>query len=76
MAWYEILAPTGLPQSIVNQLAAASDKALSDPALIEKLNSLSIQPTPGITGNKASQFVKQDIEKLSVTIKTLGVRLD
>jgi hypothetical protein len=49
---------------------------LSDPALIEKLNSLSIQPTPGITGNKATQFVKQDIEKLSVTIKTLGVRLD
>ena len=76
MAWYEILAPTGLPQSIVNQLAIASDKALSDPALIEKLNSLSIQPTPGITGIKAAQFVKQDIEKLSVTIKTLGVRLD
>ena len=76
MAWYEILGPAGVPQSIVNQLAIASDKALSDPALIEKLNALSIQATPGVTGQKAVQFVKQDIDRLSPIIKSLGVKLD
>ena len=76
MAWYEILGPAGVPQSIVNQLAIASDKALSDPALIEKMNALSIQVTPGITGQKAVQFVKQDMEKLSPVIKSMGVKLD
>ena len=76
MAWYAIMAPAGLPDAILQKLAVANDKALSDPHLLERTSALSIQATPGITGVQATQFVRQDIERLSPVIKSLNFKLD
>jgi len=76
MAWYAIMAPAGLPDAILQKLAVANDKALSDPTLLERTSALSIQATPGITGAQATQFVRQDIERLSPVIKSLNFKLD
>ncbi len=76
MAWYEILAPAGLPEAMIQKLAAANDKALADPSLLEKIAPLSIQATPGITGAQALQFVRQDIERLAPITKSMNFKLD
>ena len=76
MAWYAIMAPAGLPDAIVQRLATANDKALSDPSLLEKIANLSIQATPGITGTLATQFILKDIERLAPVIKSLNFKLD
>ena len=76
MAWYAIMAPAGLPDAILQKLAVANDKALSDPNLLERTSALSIQATPGITGAQATLFVRQDIERLSPVIKSLNFKLD
>jgi tripartite-type tricarboxylate transporter receptor subunit TctC len=76
MAWYAIMAPVGLPDAIMQKLAVANDKALSDPALLEKITNLSIQATPGITRALATQFVRKDIERLAPVIKALNFKLD
>jgi tripartite-type tricarboxylate transporter receptor subunit TctC len=76
MAWYAIMAPAGLPDAIVQRLATANDKALTDPSLLEKIANLSIQATPGITGTLATQFILKDIERLAPVIKSLNFKLD
>jgi tripartite-type tricarboxylate transporter receptor subunit TctC len=76
MAWYAIMAPAGLPEAIVQRLAVANDNALNDPALLEKITNLSIQATPGITGAQATQFVRQDMERLAPVVKALNFKLD
>ena len=75
MAWYVIMAPIGLPSNIMTELTTASNKALSDPVMIEKLNSLSIQPTVDMTDTKATDFIKHEINKLTPLIQALSIKL-
>jgi tripartite-type tricarboxylate transporter receptor subunit TctC len=69
------MAPIGLPSNIMTELTTASNKALSDPVMIEKLNSLSIQPTVDMTDTKATDFIKHEINKLTPLIQALSIKL-
>jgi tripartite-type tricarboxylate transporter receptor subunit TctC len=74
--WNAILAPAGTPQPIVEQLNAAANKALADPAVIDSLKKAGIDPTPGSTPASTGEFVKAELAKWAPIIKASGAQVD
>ncbi|WP_373783681.1 tripartite tricarboxylate transporter substrate-binding protein, partial [Delftia acidovorans] len=52
--WAGIQAPKGTPPAILDKLAAAVDQAMKEPATVEKLKGLGIEPI----GGTRAEFVK------------------
>jgi tripartite-type tricarboxylate transporter receptor subunit TctC len=74
--WNAILAPTGTPQPILDQLSGAINKALDDPAVLHRLEEAGIDPTPGSNPQKATAFVKAELAKWAPIIKASGAQID
>jgi tripartite-type tricarboxylate transporter receptor subunit TctC len=74
--WNAIMAPAGTPQPIVEQLNAAVNKALADPAVFDRLQEAGIDPTPGSTPKQAAAFVKAELAKWAQIIKASGAHID
>lgn len=74
LTWNGILAPTGTPKDIVNRLAHEVSLAVKDPAIIQNLANLGVDPL----GDQPAQFaatIATDIAIWAETIKTAGVTL-
>ena len=72
--WNIVSAPYGLSSEITNKLINASSKALSDPALIEKLAAISIQPINTITGVKATAFIAKELVSLRPVVQAANLK--
>src|SRR3954471_439127 len=71
--WAGVHAPAGTPMDIQEKLAAAIDKAMKDPATIEKLRKMGIEP---IGGTRASfvKFVDEERTRLGRVVKATGMK--
>jgi tripartite-type tricarboxylate transporter receptor subunit TctC len=74
--WNAILAPAGTPQSIVDRLNEAINKALADPAVFNRLQEVGIDPTPGGTPKQAAAFIEAELAKWAPIIKASGAQID
>ena len=73
--WAGVHAPAGTPRAIMDKMAAAVDKAMKDPAAIERLKNVGIEP---IGGNRASfvKFVDEERARLGGVVKSTGMKED
>mgnify|MGYP006147203337 CR=1 FL=1 len=74
-SWFGLLAPAGTPPEIVNRLQQETSKALSLPAVKERL--LSLGAIPG--GDTPPAFARQidaEISKWAAVVKASGARVD
>ena len=74
-SWFGLLAPAGTPEEIVNRIQQESAKALSSPAVREKLEAQGAIPG----GNTPAEFAKMiDAEhvKWAKVVKASGARVD
>jgi tripartite-type tricarboxylate transporter receptor subunit TctC len=71
--WAGVHAPAGTPTDIQDKMAAAIDKAMKDPATVEKLRGLGIEP---IGGDRASfvKFVNEERARLGAVVKATGMK--
>jgi tripartite-type tricarboxylate transporter receptor subunit TctC len=71
--WAGVHAPAGTPVEIQEKVAAAVDKAMKDPATIEKLRGMGIEP---IGGTRASfvKFVDEERARLGRVVKATGMK--
>ena len=71
--WAGVHAPAGTPVDIQDKMAAAVDKAMKDPATIEKLRGMGIEP---IGGTRASfiKFVDDERARLGKVVKATGMK--
>ena len=74
--WNAILAPAGTPQPIVDQLSAAVQKAMEDPAVIKRLQDVGVDPTPGRGPKQTADFIKTELAKWAPIIKASGAQVD
>ncbi len=74
--WNAILAPAGTPAPIVAKLNGAINKAMADPAVIDRLQKAGIDPTPGSTPQQTADFVKAELAKWAPIIKASGAHVD
>jgi tripartite-type tricarboxylate transporter receptor subunit TctC len=71
--WAGVHAPAGTPVDIQDKLAAAIDKAMKDPAVVQKLRGLGIEP---IGGTRASfiKFCEDEHARLGKVVKATGMK--
>jgi tripartite-type tricarboxylate transporter receptor subunit TctC len=62
VGWYGILAAAGTPDDIVKQLSDATNAAIQDPTVKERMNALGATPRPGTPADFRA-FLKQDTAK-------------
>jgi tripartite-type tricarboxylate transporter receptor subunit TctC len=73
--WNVVAAPAGTPATIIDTLAKASAKALSDTSLIEQLAKLGIQPTAESSPAAATAYIRAEIEKWRPVVEATGIRI-
>ena len=66
--WAGIHAPAGTPPAILDKVAAAVDKAMHEPATVEKLKGLGIEPIGG-TRPEFVKFVDAERKRLGEIVK-------
>jgi tripartite-type tricarboxylate transporter receptor subunit TctC len=74
-AWHGILAPAKTPRAIVERLSAELNAALSEPAVIERLDAIGSIAAPGSPGRFAEQ-IKRDLDRYGQVVKAAGIKLE
>lgn len=72
MLWNVVTAPKGMPETILRQLADASQKSMNDPALRSKLESQAMFADLHVGQTSAKAFVKAEQAKWKPIIAALG----
>jgi tripartite-type tricarboxylate transporter receptor subunit TctC len=73
--WWGLVAPAKTPPEVVRRLNAETTKALTNPALANKLSELGVVVTPGTPGQFAA-FLKAQTELWSDVIKSAKIQPD
>jgi len=71
--WAGVHAPAGTPVEIQDKVAAAIDKAMKDPAVVEKLRGLGIEPIGG-TRSSFIKFCEDEGARLGKVVKATGMK--
>ena len=74
-AWHGILAPAKTPRAIVDRLSAELNAALSEPAVVERLDAIGSIAAPGSPARFAEQ-IKRDLERYGQVVKAAGIKLE
>ena len=74
-SWFGLLAPAGTPADIVNRVQAETAKALSSPALKERLLSQGAIPS-GITPAEFAKLIDAETKKWAAVVKASGAKVD
>ena len=74
-AWFGLMAPAGTPREIVLRLNADAVKALREPALRERLESVGLTPKPG-TPEEFARTIAAELERWAKVAKAANVRAD
>jgi tripartite-type tricarboxylate transporter receptor subunit TctC len=74
-SWFGLLAPAGTPADIVNRLQSESAKAMSAPALKERLLSQGAIPS-GMPPAEFAAYIAAETKKWAVVVKNSGAKVD
>jgi len=72
-AWFGLVAPTGVPQPIVDKLNAAVQEALNNPSMHEKFAPMGIEMMPGSPADFRA-LIKSDIPKWAKIVRDAGIQ--
>ena len=72
IGWYGLGMPKNTPAEIVNRINEATNKALADPKLKERLANLGVEPMP-MTPAEFGKFVGSEADKWTKVIRAAGV---
>jgi tripartite-type tricarboxylate transporter receptor subunit TctC len=73
VGWYGLSAPRNTPAEIVNRLNQATNAALTDPKLKERLAGLGVGPL-AMTPAEFEKFIAGDVDKWAKVIKFAGIK--
>ena len=71
-----LLAPTGTPQTIIEQIAQATHTCLADGAFQQMLIESGFQPDTHSTPEKFRRFIEEDLARWAPLIKSMGLKID
>ena len=74
--WAGLFGPRGVPAAIVERLALASDRALADPAVKEKLTSLGNEVAPSRNPREFEEFAIRTGRKTAELVRVSGAKID
>ena len=74
-SWFGLMAPAGTPMEIVNRVQKDVAKALSTPAISERLVAQGAVPS-GMTSAEFATFIAAETKKWAVVVKASGAKVD
>src|SRR6266496_4147458 len=72
VAWQGVVAPSGTPRPVVDQLASQISRLIADPATRERLIAISLEPLPPSTPDSFAAYIKSEVDRWAVIVKTSG----
>ena len=73
VGWFGLVAPAGTPADIVARLNEAFVKALKDPSVIEKIQSLGAEPAP-TSPEQFARFIQSESAKWGKLVSEAGIK--
>jgi tripartite-type tricarboxylate transporter receptor subunit TctC len=74
-SWIGVLAPAGMPKAELDRLNAAINKALSDPAVQERLTRLGVE-TGTQSVDEFQKLLRADWDSAGAIVKAAGARIE
>jgi len=71
-SWFAMMAPAGTPKGILQFLSAEIDKALKDPEVRDKLNTLGLTPR-GTTPDQLGTLMRAQLSRYGTLIRQAGI---
>jgi tripartite-type tricarboxylate transporter receptor subunit TctC len=68
MGWFGIAAPKGTPREVVQRVNRDVNKALAEPALVDRLRELGVYPMPG-TVDDFAKFLLEEQRRFAKVVK-------
>jgi tripartite-type tricarboxylate transporter receptor subunit TctC len=75
VGWFGLVAPAATPPDIIARLNAAFQKALKDPAAVEKIRVLGAEPAPS-SPEKFAEFIRSESVKWGKLIADAGIKAE
>jgi tripartite-type tricarboxylate transporter receptor subunit TctC len=75
LGWYALGMPKATPAEFIDKINAATNKALADPKLVERLAALGVEPMP-MSPAEFARFVAAESDKWTKVIRSAGVTLE
>ena len=76
VAWQGVVAPAGVPRTIIDLLAAQIGKLMADPATRDKLTAISLAPLPASTPDSFAAYIKTEVDRWAPVVKNSGAELE
>ena len=73
ITWNGLVAPAGTPRDIIERLSAESQKAMKDPAVIKRLDSMGVDAY-GSTPADFADTIRRDFEIYREAVKIIGLK--
>jgi tripartite-type tricarboxylate transporter receptor subunit TctC len=73
--WYGIFGPAGMPPELVNRLNKEINKALKEPDVVTKMESMAVQLVDS-TPEQFSADLTRDAAKYDKVVRELGIRIE
>ena len=73
--WFAIVGPAGLPETIVGSLSRAMQKALADPAVVQRLADLGAEPLPA-TQPQFVRLIEAERKRWGDVIRAANIRVE
>ena len=74
-SWFGLLAPAGTPKAELDKINAAVAKAISDPAVMDRLSRLGVETTLSTT-EEFQRILRADWDNAAQIVKSSGARID
>ncbi len=71
--WYGLFGPAGMPKALVDQLNAAANAAMADPAVKARMDSLGVEVVKATPAQFAT-VLKSDADRYGKIIRELGIK--
>jgi tripartite-type tricarboxylate transporter receptor subunit TctC len=74
--WNVVLAPKGTAPSMVKRLNEAINRAMSEPALVDRLRELDVIPISDSSPESTEAYIARETERWAVIIKSAGLKVE
>src|SRR3984957_17680830 len=76
VAWQGVVAPSGVPRAIVEQLAAQIAGLVSDPATRDRLTAIALEPLTGSTPDSFASYIKTEVDRWADIVRKSGAEVE